>query len=129
MNGGFLIGGLDDEADVRGAYVMARFRLQMPEPITRAKVYVVGGFCGWHPMPAHELAYDAMRGEYAADVLLKQGVYDYAYAVVQTDGEIDYRQMEGNYAQTENTYTILVYVQSPGEVGARLLGVQQVSTR
>lgn len=130
QNGGFALGGAGlANGKYHGEYVFARFRLGMPAPVDDGKVFVTGGFCSWQLLPDNELAYDAMRREYAGDILLKQGQYDYAYAVLLGDGQVDYGQLEGDFAGTQNVYTILVYLNSPTEPGSRCVGIRQIEFR
>ncbi len=99
--------GTDELAALQADYFWVEFRLQAdpyPQP-----VYVVGGFSGWSPDARYELYYDENRHEYRRRILMKQGVYDYSYALY--DGKRACFQpevIEGSYFETENIYLILV---------------------
>ena len=60
---------------------------------------------------------------YQANLLLKQGIYNYRF---ETKNPSDY--LEGNYAQTENQYDILVYYRKPGTRIDALVGFQRINS-
>ncbi len=99
--------GRDELAATQADYFWVEFRLQAekyPQP-----VYVVGGFMGWTTDPRYELFYDETRGEYRRRIRLKQGVYDYMYALYDDScGCFHPEPIEGSYFETENSYLILV---------------------
>ena len=67
--------------------------------------------------------YNRETGQYEKVVLLKQGHYNYHYLFVQngeTKGSLS--MTEGNFFQTENEYTILVYYRQMGGRFDRLTG-------
>ena len=64
-----------------------------------------------------------IRDSYLADVLLKQGFYNYAFALVSNkDKSVTFSKTEGNWHETENDYTILIYYRSFGDRYDRLVG-------
>jgi len=64
---------------------------------------------GWSPDPRYELYYDEARGEYRRRIRLKQGVYDYLYALYDpTCACFRAEPLEGSYFETENIYLIVV---------------------
>ena len=61
--------------------------------------------------------------------MLKQGYYNYYYAVVPKEtNEIDLDRLEGNSQETENEYTILVYYRPFGTRYDQLVGVSTVTS-
>lgn len=100
--------GRDAVAAVQSDYFWVEFRLQVATPYPKP-VYVVGGFMGWRPDKRFELHYDENAAEYRRRILLKQGVYDYLYALWdEKKGAFDADPVEGSFFEAENTYTILV---------------------
>jgi hypothetical protein len=99
--------GRDELSATQADYFWVEFRLQAdkyPQP-----VYVVGGFMGWSPDPRYELYYDEARGEYRRRIRLKQGVYDYLYALYDPACTCFRTEpLEGSYFETENIYLIVV---------------------
>jgi hypothetical protein len=53
--------------------------------------------------------YDEVRGEYRRRIRLKQGVYDYMYALYDAqNGYFRPEAIEGSYFEAENIYLIVV---------------------
>ena len=101
-------------------YWQVVFSLKMPEQQT--PVYVVGGFNFFHLTEANRLIFNPTIGVYQATLPLKQGVYNYAYAVPGPNGAASTPPIEGSYSVTQNTYDILVYHRPPGARADRLVG-------
>ena len=73
--------------------------------------------------------YDADRRAYRCQALLKQGFYNYAYAVnMQGKDYADLSFLEGSHWQTENDYQILVYNREIGSRYDRLVGFATFSS-
>ena len=61
--------------------------------------------------------------------LLKQGYYDYTYMAVDKDNPAVRNELDGNYYETENLYTILVYYKSFTDRSDQLIGVATFDSR
>mgnify|MGYP003393098406 CR=1 FL=1 len=62
--------------------------------------------------------------------LLKQGFYNYAYQVIdRTTGETELAGLEGNWYETSNQYTILVYFRTFGDRYERFMSAVTVDSR
>ena len=60
---------------------------------------------------------------------LKQGYYNYQY-ILQNDGNpSSQKTLEGDYWETENSYTILIYYKSFTDRNDQLIGISQVNSR
>ncbi len=124
FNGQFAIQSHDDpEFDVEGEYAYVLFLLRSAQPLYDKEVYLAGGFTGWKKDPVFRMDYNERYGAYMQEALLKQGVYDYAYAIEGENGEMDLSPLEGDWHETENYYTILVYYRPFGERYDRLVAV------
>jgi hypothetical protein len=62
------------------------------------------------------MEYNENTDSYKNTRLFKQGFYNYKYVLVDRDGSIDEGAISGNFWQTENKYTVLVYYR---DIGAR----------
>lgn len=127
FNGNFFIGqgNLDkDMGAINADYLRMRFRLFLPEPITNGDVYLFGGFTDWRTNPLYRLDYNHNTGHYEAEVLLKQGIYNYHYVVAQPGGQPDEQRLEGSHFETENFYAIVVYYRHLGDRYDRVVGVR-----
>lgn len=123
LNGQYIISNYENVSDTRFAdYVICQFNLkatnQAPED-----VYVVGGFNNYQKTKANQMSYIPSAGIYQGNLLLKQGIYNYRF---ETKNPSDY--LEGNYAQTENQYDILVYYRKPGTRIDALVGFQRINS-
>ncbi|MCX8112875.1 MAG: DUF5103 domain-containing protein [Bacteroidia bacterium] len=100
--------GRDAAAATQGDYFWVEFRLGAATPYPKP-LYVIGGFMGWCPDRRYELMYDASSAEYRRRILLKQGVYDYLYALWDAEKKaFEAEPIEGSFFEAENTYAILV---------------------
>jgi len=114
----------DYEAD----YVTNSFRLLASSPLPNHKVYVFGRFSLWQTQPWCMMQYNETTQRYEADVLMKQGFFDYKYvAVDNATGYLNETAFEGNAFDTENYYTILVYFRAPTDRYHRLIGYQPIN--
>ena len=51
------------------------------------------------------------------------------YLTVNKNNSADKKELEGDYWETENTYTILIYYKAFADRSDQLLGVTQLSSR
>ena len=84
---------------------------------------VSGQWTGYNFLPEYKMRFDEQEQMYVAEILMKQGYYNYLYLFVP-DGSSEGStiEAEGSFYQTENEYTIFVYARLQGERYDRLLG-------
>ena len=127
-NGKFMTGSAGSyNANVQSDYVNVKFSLSSPFPLD-GRVFVFGEFTDWALNPETEMYYNASTRSYDCDMLLKQGYYNYKYAVLN-DNKPSFIQTEGNFGDTENSYSVYVYFRPSGERYDRLVGYQNISSR
>ena len=69
------------------------------------------------------MAYNNQINGYVASTLLKQGYYNYEFALVdRKTKKADFSETEGNWYETENEYTIIIYYRPFGERYDRVIG-------
>jgi hypothetical protein len=124
INGNFLILNLDNQNINTSQYTNVHFSLKSFAPIKDSEVYVTGGFCEWQLYDENKLSYDPQTQSYTGKIFLKQGVYDYYYALVDKSGKIDFEPIEGSWYETENDYLILVYQRPFGNKYDKLVGIR-----
>ncbi len=111
INGKFLIETTDkNDSDTEAEYGHVFFSLYSPEPFYDKEVYVFGELSDWEMKEAYKMRYVEEKKSYVADVVLKEGYYDYYF--VTKDGKKafpDHKDTEGDSYETENDYIILVY--------------------
>ena len=120
VNGRYIVNlqnswGSDSEAD----YYFTHFSLPAEEPFFNASVYIIGELTGNKLSSDGLMKYNPQTKAYEKDLLLKQGGYNYLYAVVPHGSTTTalYKNnntkvmdiVEGNAWETENEYAIYVY--------------------
>ncbi len=129
LNGECYIGSQDrTEKTTESEYVSVHFSLHSAYPVQDGDVYLYGALTQWNLSEAAKMKYDFQSHRYYNSLYLKQGIYDYEYIVVDRNGNWDYSYFEGNHAETQNQYTILVYYQKPGEFYQSLIGIGSVES-
>lgn len=129
INGRFLIkndDGYDDHTE--SDYATVYFSLAMDQPLIGSDIYIYGGFNAYACNNDNKLTYNADLGLYQGQLLLKQGFYNYQYAVVEhhNPDKPDLTILEGSFKETENDYTILVYYRDFSNNYDQLVGVSFV---
>ncbi len=130
INGGFVIRRLDaSDSETEADYAYVDFLLEAPAPYEESDVYLYGRFTDWKLLPEYKLKYDYIRNAYHTRVLLKQGYYNFMYALYDRQGrQADLETIEGSHWETENTYQVLVYNREVGIRYDRLVGFGQLSS-
>ncbi len=129
FNGAFLINNFETSNGSTDAdYLQVHFALE--SPMLREDVYVVGKFNEWKPDARHRLMYNQEKNIYEGSFLLKQGIYNYAYAVASSEGKLDEARLENSHQATENIYEVILYHRPIGVrydmvIGYRLVQVNQ----
>ncbi|OGX85102.1 hypothetical protein BEN48_14950 [Hymenobacter glacialis] len=112
--------------DVNADYVDVTFQLKAAQPAP-GPVYVLGALTDWQLKDEFRLAYDEGKQLYTGHALLKQGYYNYSFAVAGARGAVPNEvYFEGTHQQTENQYDLLVYYRPPGTRADLLIGYQAV---
>lgn len=110
-------------------YAKVFFSISRNLPEDDADVYVFGELSDWQLKPEFKMEYDPGTNAYFCSPLLKQGYYNYQYVVVNRQtGKPDETGFEGNWYETGNQYTTLVYYRSFGDRYDRLMSVSTIDT-
>ncbi|MBI1185196.1 DUF5103 domain-containing protein [bacterium] len=99
-----------DNKDVEGDYVWVNFWI-LTNGEVEGDVYLFGSFTNWQLNNRFKLTYVEEHKRYEAKVLLKQGYYNYCYAV-DKGKKFDVNRLEGSFYQTENDYQVFFYMYS-----------------
>jgi len=130
IDGNFVIENNDRsnlDPDLTCNYTNVLFPLYSPEPFYDHDVYIIGAITEWQLKPEFKLVYNNSLNAYVSKVQLKQGYYDYMYGMIPNNKKAvnavpDISEIEGNWFETENQYTILVYYRAFGERYDRVIG-------
>ncbi len=94
-------------------------------------VYISGEMTGYHEDESSIMDFNPEKGVYERSLVLKQGYYSYNYVtkpIRGADEKPDFSFTEGNFWETENTYTVLVYYRSFSDRSDELVGVATVNS-
>ena len=119
--------GRDPETDAD--YVNVYFTLPSAYRVEDGEIYVFGGLTNWSFGKDNLMTFNSLKGQYECTMLLKQGWYNYEYALLKKDGEpgVD-SKFEGSHYETENDYMSVVYYRNPRGRYDRVLGTGSVNT-
>jgi hypothetical protein len=131
INGNFVIETLDDnEHDLESDYANVLFSLYSPVDMYDYDVYIFGKLTDWQLKPQFKMVYNPAINAYVAKVPLKQGYYNYLYAAVpKGKSKPEFDETEGDWFETRNSYTILVYYRPFGARYDALIGAYSFSSR
>ncbi|MCW8981758.1 MAG: DUF5103 domain-containing protein [Altibacter sp.] len=129
INGNFVVRNVDAQnQNIEAEYVRMHFNLQYFEDIGDKEIHLYGNFNNWTIDGTTYMEYDPASDTYRNSRLFKQGYYDYKYVVVDRDGSIDGGAISGDFWQTENQYTVLVYYRDLGARYDRIIGMGTASS-
>ena len=91
--------------------------------------FVVGDFNQHIISDKNKLNYNLESGRFEAELLLKQGIYNYKFASQDNDGTRYENFISGNYWPTENDYWVLIYFRAIGARCDELIGVGNANAK
>lgn len=112
-----------------GDYAWVDFQLMVPSPFADGDIFVWGQLSDWQLLPDFRMNYDYEKRAYTARILLKQGYYNYLYAMQTDEGLADVMPVEGSYWETENEYTAIFYHREIGIRYDRVIGFARLASR
>lgn len=99
------------------------------QPYAGKDVYIAGQFTDYAYNDKTKMTFNAEKGKYEYSALLKQGYYNYTYITVDKNNPAQKTMLEGDYWETENSYTILMYYKAFSDRADQLIGVTQINSR
>lgn len=129
INGKFVIRsdqGTDHAID--SDYMHTHFSVPVEMPYTDGDIYVTGSFAQWEYLPEYQLQYNYQNKAYEANILLKQGYYNYDYVFVGASNQHRFTRLEPSFYETENDYIICLYQKNQSLMIDELIGIQVVNS-
>ncbi len=124
INGNFVVRNVDAQnQDIEAEYVRVHFNLQYYDDLGDKELHIYGNFNNWTIDGSTYMKYDKQSDSYRNERLFKQGFYNYKYVVVNRDGTVDSGAVSGDFWQTENDYTVVVYFRDLGARYDRIIGM------
>ncbi|SHH73078.1 protein of unknown function [Chryseobacterium oranimense] len=118
--------GLERNAEREADYSWVYFSLDS-DPVDK-EIYVLGGFNDFKPSKENQMQYDAANKKYVAKIFLKQGFYNYILATKESNGSLNFGEINGNFWQTENLYQAFLYYAPFGRNYDGLMGYGEFRT-
>ena len=111
------------ENALQADYMITHFSLNTLGKLNGGNVWLYGEFLEGYPASQAMMNYDASSGCYTADLLLKQGAYNYMYLWVPDGSTVGQTSLiEGDHYETVNEYLVKVYDRPTGERYDRFVG-------
>jgi len=110
-------------------YARVDFSLDWPEEMPGQDVYILGAITDWRLDDNSKMNYDPEEKCYKKGLWLKQGYYDYMYIVKDREtGIATLEPVNGNFWETNNIYTIYVYLHDQTQNYDRLIGYTMIKS-
>lgn len=124
INGQFLVRNLEvNNSNTEADYALMHFTLEVEEMFKEKELYIYGAFNNFTISDENRMYFDPKTNTYRANILLKQGFYNYTFASVGKDNVLNTNEINGSFFETENEYTVLVYYKPIGSLYDRVIGV------
>ncbi|MCC9018550.1 DUF5103 domain-containing protein [Flavobacterium lipolyticum] len=131
VNGNFVVKNINaSNNEIEADYAWVYFSLSAPTfRASNKDIYISGMFNNYSLSPEYKMDYNSDKGIFEKAVMIKQGFTAFQYTVADKKGVIDYENaIDGNFYQTENEYTILVYYRKSTDRYQRVIGKGNASS-
>tara|TARA_B100001057_G_scaffold500472_1_gene615729 strand:+ start:24811 stop:26058 length:1248 start_codon:yes stop_codon:yes gene_type:complete len=108
-------------------YVNVKFSLKNNNQNLNEKIFIFGQLTNWLINQNFLLKYNEKSKKFETELLLKQGYYNYQYVTLKNNLPST-EEIEGNYYETNNEYTIYVFHKNPWSRYERLVGVEKITS-
>ncbi|MBP6181135.1 DUF5103 domain-containing protein [Flavobacterium sp.] len=124
VNGNFVVKNINaTNSEVEADYAWVYFSLSAPAFRINKDIYITGMFNNYNLTPEYKMDYNEKKNIYEKAVLVKQGFTNFQYTVADNKGIIDHENaIDGNFYQTENDYSIMVYYRENTDRYDRAIG-------
>jgi hypothetical protein len=99
--------------------------------IPNKDIYLFGRLNNYNLDDTAKLKFNVDKGVYETSLFLKQGYYDYTYVTIDRGDKrrlASFDLTEGNYWESENEYTILIYYRGLAERYDELVGITRANS-
>lgn len=132
INGNFFTKNINQSVSnpqLESDYSWVFFSLSAPEFFGKKDLYIGGMFNNYAKSPEYKMDFNEKTGLYEKAVMMKQGFNNFGYFMVDKAGRLDEQNaIDGNYYQTVNDYTILVYYRMNSDRYDRVIGIGSASS-
>ena len=129
INGNFFVQNANgSNSGIEADYSWVYFVLDAPE-FLEGNIYVSGMFNNYSLTDDYKMELNKKTGLYEKALLIKQGFTNYQYFLTNKKGAIDFENaIDGNYFQTENNYTAIVYYKGNNDRYDRVIGIANTNS-
>ena len=128
INGGFINITGSNEPNIEADYSLVYFKLNAFNIEKTSKIYIMGEFNNYQINEKFKLEYNKTKNNFDLKIKLKQGFYNYKYVLTDSNNKIVEGMIRGNFDETENKYSIIVYYRNFGERYDRVIGYGTASS-
>ena len=124
INGNFVVKNINAENnELEADYAWVYFSFSAPAYFGKSDIYVTGMFNNFALTAENKMEYNKDKAIYEKAIMIKQGFTNYQYTISDVKGTVDEENnLDGNFWQTENNYSILVYYRENGQRYDRIIG-------
>ena len=129
INGNFFVQNANgSNSGIEADYSWVYFALDAPE-FLEGNIYISGMFNNYSLTDDYKMEINKKTGLYEKALLIKQGFTNYQYILTNKKGAIDFENaIDGNYFQTENNYTAIVYYKGNNDRYDRVIGIANTNS-
>ncbi len=129
INGNFFVQNANSSnSGIESDYSWVYFSLAAPE-FLEGNIYISGMFNNYALTDDFKMELNKKTGLYEKAILIKQGFTNFQYILTDKNGAIDYKNaIDGNYFQTENNYTAIVYYKGNNDRYDRVIGIANTNS-
>lgn len=129
INGNFFVHNANSaNSGIEADYSWVYFALDAPE-FLEGNIYISGMFNNYALTDDYKMELNKKTGLYEKALLIKQGFTNYQYILTNKKGTIDFENaIDGNYFQTENNYTAIVYYKGNNDRYDRVIGIANTNS-
>ena len=135
INGAYIIENFDQRNELlNGEYPQVLFTYKVDQPYYQENVYFIGAITDWKIKRDYQLVYNPAISAYVGRFPFKMGYYNYFFATAPSEVDADEKmevstaKTEGNFADTENNYLILIYYRPFGSRYDQIIGSYQFNS-
>ena len=117
------------ESTTDADYADVHFTLPYSAPIVHGTLYILGELTNNTFNKDSKMQYNYEKKQYEITLYLKQGYYNYLYALVEngtTKGDVTF--IENSFKETENEYCAMAYYKAPGEIYYSIIAMSSVNS-
>jgi len=129
INGNFVVRNISATNNaIESDYAWVYFSLNAPAFMLNKGIYITGMFNNYMLSSENRMDFNPKTKLFEKAILIKQGFTNYQYQVANENGKIDSENaIDGNFWQTENDYTILVYYREASDRYQRVIGKAKIN--